>query len=158
MKVNWKELLTCIAIPVLTGLLAGFLTRNGVEIFATVQKPPLSPPAWLFPVVWTILYVLMGIASYLVLQQGPDRVEVEMAFRTYFWQLFFNFVWPILFFNFQNYLVSLIWLIIMWILILITIFRFYKCNRLAAYIMIPYLLWTTFAGYLNFGIFWLNSL
>ncbi len=156
MKIKWKELLVCIAIPLLIGLLAGVLTRDGTEIFSMVRKPPLSPPAWLFPVVWTILYILMGIASYLVLKQGAGREDVMQALHTYFWQLFFNFVWPILFFNFRWYLIAFVWLAVMWLLILRTILSFYKINRPAAYIMIPYLLWTTFAGYLNFGIYLLN--
>lgn len=156
MKVKWKELIICIAFPLGIGVLAGLLTRNGMEVFASLNKPPLSPPAWLFPVVWTILYILMGISSYLVIQQGEDRKDVEQAIHTYFLQLFFNFVWPVLFFNFGWYLIAFIWLVVMWILILKMIFQFCKINRLSAILMIPYLLWTTFAGYLNFAVYWLN--
>lgn len=118
--------------------------------FETIQKPVLSPPGWLFPIVWTVLYILMGIASYLVLTTESSQHVTLFIYKI---QLFFNFIWPIIFFNLRLYLLAFIWLIILWLLILITAILFYKTNKLA---MLPYLIWVTFAGYLNLSIYLLN--
>lgn len=155
MKIQWKKLIVCIAIPLAVGGISGFLTRESFKNFAILNKPPFSPPGWLFPVVWTILYVLMGIASYLVLSaEKPFRVRT--ALTVYGVQLAFNFLWSIIFFNFELYLFAFVWLVLLWILILITTVLFYRISKPAGYLLIPYLLWVTFAGYLNFGIFLLN--
>ena len=125
-----------------------------METFEMVNKPPLSPPGWLFPVVWTILYVLMGIASYLVLTSGkPD----DIALKAYGIQLAVNFMWPILFFNLNLYLFSFIWLVALWLLVYQTIRLFWSASKTAGALMNPYLLWITFAGYLNLGIYFLNN-
>ena len=154
LKFQWKKLVVCLLLPLAVGGLAAFLTRNSMDLFAMVKKPPLSPPGWLFPVVWTILYLLMGFASYLVLvAEKPGRT----AWKFYLAQLAFNFVWPILFFHLQMYLLSFVWLLLLWILILVTILWFTRFSRLAVYLLIPYLLWVTFAGYLNLGIYILNQ-
>lgn len=154
MKFQWKKLVVCLLLPLAVGGLAAFLTRNSMDLFAMVKKPPLSPPGWLFPVVWTILYLLMGFASYLVpVAEKPGRT----AWKFYLAQLAFNFVWPILFFHLQMYLLSFVWLLLLWILILVTILWFTRSSRLAGYLLIPYLLWVTFAGYLNLGIYILNQ-
>lgn len=121
--------------------------------FETIQKPVLSPPGWLFPIVWTVLYILMGIASYLVLTTESSQRVTLFIYKI---QLFFNFIWPIIFFNLRLYLLAFIWLIILWLLILITAILFYKTNKLAGYLMLPYLIWVTFAGYLNLSIYLLN--
>lgn len=154
MKFQWKKLVVCLLLPLAVGGLAAFLTRNSMDLFAMVKKPPLSPPGWLFPVVWTILYLLMGFASYLVLvAEKPGRT----AWKFYLAQLAFNFFWPILFFHLQMYLLSFVWLLLLWMLILVTILWFTRSSRLAGYLLIPYLLWVTFAGYLNVGIYILNQ-
>ena len=154
LKFQWKKLVVCLLLPLAVGGLVAFLTRNSMDLFAMVKKPPLSPPGWLFPVVWTILYLLMGFASYLVLvAEKPGRT----AWKFYLAQLAFNFVWPILFFHLQMYLLSFVWLLLLWILILVTILWFTRFSRLAGYLLIPYLLWVTFAGYLNLGIYILNQ-
>ena len=155
MKIQWKELIICIAIPLTVGALASFLTSDNMQIFAMVQKPPLSPPAWLFPVVWTILYVLMGISSYLVYESEKSR-KVTTALKVYGLQLIFNFWWSIIFFNLGNYLFAFIWLVALWLLILLTSKLFDRISEIAGSLMLPYLLWVTFAGYLNFGIYLLN--
>lgn len=153
MKIQWKKLILCIAIPLAAGALAGLLTRNSMETFQSLNKPALSPPGWLFPVVWTILYILMGIASYLVLVSGkPNR----SALSVYGIQLIFNFFWSIIFFNFEAYLFSFVWLIILWVLILATMILFFRVSEPAGYLLLPYLLWVTFAGYLNLYIYLLN--
>lgn len=153
MKIEWKKLIICIAIPLAVGGLSAFLTQDSMEAFGALNKPPLSPPGWLFPVVWTILYVLMGIASYLVLtSQKPNRT----ALTAYAVQLAFNFTWSIIFFNLELYLFAFIWLVLLWLLILLTTVLFYNISKPAGYLMIPYLLWVTFAGYLNLAIYLLN--
>ena len=156
MKINKRLLFICIAIPLIVGIVAALLTTNSMEVFGAVRKPPLAPPSWLFPVVWTILYVLMGISSYLVLTSGAAREEIEGAIRIYAYQLVVNFLWPTFFFNLGWYLFSFVWLVLLWVLVLLMILRFKEINKLAAYLNIPYLVWLTFAGYLNIGVWLLN--
>ena len=147
-----------VLIPIGVGTLAGVLSMGGMEKFATLNKPPLSPPAWLFPVAWTILYTLMGISSYLIYtsEEPKDSNLKSQALSTYGYQLLVNFLWPVFFFNFQWYLFSFLWLVFLWILVLIMILEFRKIDPLAALLNIPYLLWLTFAAYLNLGVWLLN--
>ena len=156
MKSKKVTFIICVAIPLIVGAASAFLSGGGMDIFEKVIKPPLSPPGWLFPVVWTILYVLMGVASYLVYTSGKNSKDIMLALTMYGYQLAVNFFWSIFFFNFELYLFSFFWLILLWILILVTILLFYQISKSAAYLMIPYLIWVTFAGYLNFGIWLLN--
>lgn len=156
MKINKRLLLICIAIPLIVGIVAALLTRNSMEVFVTVEKPPLAPPAWLFSVAWTILYILMGISSYIILTSDASREEIESAIKIYTYQLIVNFLWPTFFFNFGWYLFSFLWLIFLWILVFIMIRKFYEINKVAAYLNVPYIVWLTFAGYLNAGIWLLN--
>ena len=164
MKLHWKSFLLAILIPLAVGGLSALLTRGSLMSFSNLQQPPLSPPGWLFPVVWTILYILMGVASYLALIATPagtggmalDDPATYPALRAYGAQLFFNFGWSLIFFNLERYLLAFFWLVILWVLILITIILFGQRSRTAALLMLPYLAWVTFAGYLNFGIWWLN--
>ena len=158
MKVNKRLLFICIAIPLIVGGVSALLTQNSMEVFESVVQPPLSPPAWLFPVVWTILYVLMGISSYLILTSDTSREEIDQAIRLYGYQLLVNFLWPTFFFNFKWYFFSILWLILLWVLVFLMIRRFLGINKVAGYINIPYLVWLTFALYLNIGIWWLNRL
>lgn len=156
MKLNKKLLAKCIAIPLLVGIAASLITMGGMKAFEALNQPPLSPPMWLFPVAWTILYVLMGVASYLVYTSGADQKQVDEAIGVYAAQLLVNFLWPTFFFNFQWYLFSFLWLLLLWVLVFITMKRFYDISKLAGYLMLPYLVWLTFAAYLNFGVWWLN--
>lgn len=153
MKSNLKKFLFCISIPLLTGALSGYLAKNSADLFSTLNKPPLSPPGWIFPIVWSLLYLMMGIASYLVLTSGQPN---QQALLWYAVQLALNFLWPILFFNLELYFLSFILLVLLWWSILKTIELFYEISKPAAYLLIPYLLWVTFAGYLNFTIALLN--
>lgn len=153
MKIQWKKLIVCLAIPLAVGGLSAFLTRSSMETFQSINKPALSPPGWLFPVVWTILYILMGIASYMVLTSGKPN---HAALTVYGIQLAFNFLWSIIFFNLGQYLFAFIWLELLWLLILATFILFYKISKPAGYLILPYLLWVTFAGYLNYSIYLLN--
>lgn len=153
MKIQWKNLITAISLPLAVGALSAWITKGGMASFELINKPALTPPGWLFPVVWTILYVCMGIASYLVVQSGQSN---QTALALYALQLGFNFFWSIWFFHFEWYLFSFIWLIALWILILLTTIAFYRIRHAAGYLMLPYLLWVSFAGYLNWMIFRLN--
>lgn len=157
MKINNKKgLIKSIAIPLALGGVSAFLTRGSMEVFEKLNQPPLSPPGWLFPVAWTILYVLMGIASYMVMEAKADPDKIAGAMTVYIWQLVVNFLWPTFFFNFGWYLFSFIWLVLLWFLVLITTLRFYNVSKAAGLLMVPYLLWTTFACYLNLGVWYLN--
>lgn len=156
MKLNKQLLFICIAIPLMVGGVSALLTQNSMQVFYMVEKPPLAPPAWLFPVVWTILYTLMGISSYLIVVSDAGFEEKAEAIRLYAYQLIVNFLWSTFFFNFRWYLFSFLWLLLLWILVFFMIRKFHTISKLAAYINIPYLLWITFAGYLNIGIWWLN--
>lgn len=153
MKVNWKKLLICLAIPLGVGGLAALLTGGGMGAYSQFNQPPLSPPGWLFPVVWTALYLLMGYASYRVLVSGKPY---ETAGKFYFAQLAVNFLWPLIFFGLQWYWVAFLVLLVLWMLIFLTIREFSKIDEFAGNLLLPYILWVTFAGYLNFGVALLN--
>ena len=156
MRINKRLLFICIAIPVIVGVIAGLLTKNSMEMFQMIAQPPLSPPGWLFPVVWTILYVLMGISSYLIVASDAAPEEKSDAIRLYAYQLLVNFLWPTFFFNFQWYFFSIIWLLLLWVLVFLMIRKFADISKFAAYMNVPYLIWLTFAAYLNIGVWWLN--
>ena len=156
MKAKWKQLIIAILIPLAVGGISAFITRGSMEAFGALAQPPLSPPAWLFPVVWTILYVLMGISSYLIYKSKAPASDKFIGLGLYGFQLFFNFFWSIIFFNLEKYLFALVWLIALWILIIMTILVFRTISKSAAWLLVPYALWVTFAGYLNLGIYLLN--
>ena len=124
--------------------------------YQTMAKPPLSPPGWLFPVVWTALYALMGYASYLVATSAAPKEQIRKALVLYGLQLAANFLWPILFFSLEAYFLAFIWLVALWVLILLTMRAFYRIETRAGDLLLPYLLWVTFAAYLNFGVWLLN--
>lgn len=145
-----------ILIPLAVGGLSALLTRDGMRLFALMRKPPLAPPAWVFPAAWTALYIMMGVASYLVYASGASRVRRERALTFYALQLGMNFFWSIVFFSLEMYLTAFIWLVGMWMLILICTVLFWHIDRRAGRLMLPYLAWVAFAGYLNMGIFLLN--
>ena len=121
-----------------------------------LQKPPLSPPGIVFPIVWGILYALMGIGAARI-YLAPESRERTRSLLLYFVQLMFNFFWSIIFFNFQRFGFALIWLLVLWVLILRMILAFRRVDKTAALLQIPYLLWVTFAAYLNFGVWRLNG-
>lgn len=155
MIIMWKKLLWCLAIPLGVGGASALLTSGNMQMFEEINKPPLSPPGWLFPVVWTILYLSMGVALYLVVMAKDTKSNLP-AYISFGVQLFFNFFWSIIFFNARAYLFAFIWLVLLWVEIIVNIFFFYKVNKTAGKILIPYLIWVTFAGYLNLGIYLLN--
>lgn len=156
MQADKKLLVKCIAIPLLVGAVSAWITMDAMKEFANLNQPPLSPPGWLFPVVWTILYILMGVSVYLVIKAGANESGESKALTIYVYQLVVNFLWPTFFFNLQWYLFSFLWLVLLWGLVLVMILSFYRISKVAAYLQIPYLIWLTFAGYLNLGIWLLN--
>ena len=156
MKPNLKKLFLCIAIPLLVGGIAGLLTRTGTQAYASMIKPPFSPPAIVFPIVWTILYTLMGISSYLIWTNAKESATSSGAKNLYFYQLVVNFLWSFFFFNFQWYFFSFLWILLLWGFVAAMIKAFSSVSKFAAYINIPYLIWLTFAAYLNLGVWWLN--
>ena len=156
-KSDKKRLALCVAIPLVTGILSAFATKNRMADFDLVAKPPLSPPGWVFPVVWTVLYILMGVASYLVLSSSAYKTKIDKALMLYGVQLAVNFFWSIIFFNLGEYLFSFVCLVLLLFLVVYTAKLFFDCNKTACYLLIPYILWIVFAGYLNFGIFVLNK-
>ena len=155
-NIKWKPLLIALALPLAVGGFSAFLTRDGMKAFAALKQPPLSPPAWLFPVVWTILYLMMGLASYLVWVSGVSPRRRDRALTVYGLSLAANFLWPILFFTVQAWLGALILLLALWILVGITALLFGAIDPRAGKLMVPYLLWLTFAAYLNLGVWLLN--
>lgn len=154
-KNGTKKLTASIAIGLGTGLFSVLLTLGNFKAYSALLQPPLAPPGWLFPVVWTILYILMGVSAYLVYE--CDTKEKYIGLAVYVLQLIFNFLWLIIFFNIRNLLFAFVWLVFLWILVLAMTISFYKVNKTAGLLQIPYLLWVTFAGYLNIALYILNK-
>ena len=154
MKVkNKSTLIIAIQIPIAVGTFSALFSGN-MQIYSSINKPALSPPGILFPIVWTILYILMGISSYIIYES--DDPNKESALYTYALQLFFNFFWSIIFFRFHLFFTAFVWLLALIFLIIKIIRQFCRIKPTAAYLQIPYLLWCVFASYLNFMIFRLN--
>lgn len=152
-----KNVLLSVVIALAVGGLSALLTSGNMDLYSEIIKPPLAPPSALFPIVWTALYILMGISAAIIYNEKdakPD--EVKSALTVYGINLFLNFFWSIIFFNMRAFLLSFIWLVVLWIIILAMIIKFYKIKPIAGILQIPYLLWVTFAGYLNLAIFLLN--
>ena len=151
-----KTYVRWIAICEAVGFLAGILTRQGTKIYAqTAIKPPLTPPGWLFPVVWIVLYALMGIGAARI-TLAPSSAGRSRGLNLMVTQLVVNFFWPLLFFNAGVYGFALLWLLLLWGLVLWMILVWRKVEPLAAWLQIPYLLWLSFAVYLNAGVWYLN--
>lgn len=156
MKKEIKTYIVAIIIPLLVGGLSALLTMGSMDIYSSIIRPPLSPPAIVFPIVWTVLYILMGISSAMIYNSDATEGEKKNALTVYAIQLIINFFWSIIFFNLRAYLFSFILLVVLWILVLVMILKFAKINKTAAILQIPYLLWLTFAGYLSLMIYILN--
>jgi len=152
--INWKSLTANLAISLGTGIFSALITRNSMDTYKNLNLPKLAPPSILFPIVWTILFILMGISAYIIYESNSD--QKQNALTIYGIQLLVNFIWPILFFNLELYLFSFVWIILLWLLIILMINSFKKISNVAAYLQIPYLLWVTFASYLNFMIYYNN--
>ena len=151
------KLIISIAIPLIGGFLSGFLAmRNIAEFYSKVAKPSFSPPAWVFAPAWTILYILMGIAAFLIWEKGLNTAGVIPALVIFLTQLALNISWTTIFFGLQSIAGGLIVIIILWIAIMITIVLFWRLNKIAGLLLVPYLLWVTFATALNYFVMRLN--
>lgn len=153
---NWKRTLCWVALAEGVGALSGLLSRKGMQVYMhTVNKPPFTPPGWVFPIAWGILYALMGIGASRIAARGETRGR-SRALNIFIAQLIVNFFWSLFFFNLQAYRFSFWWLVLLWILAAAMIFSFEKVDALSAWLQLPYLIWLTFAGYLNLGVSLLN--
>ena len=155
MNVNYFKLIFSIVICQLAGIIGSFFTVSSVSTwYVTLNKPFFNPPSWLFGPVWITLYFLMGISLYLI--WNNDDKDTKSAQIVFFIQLGLNTLWSLLFFGLKSPLLAFIEIIILWLFIVLTIFFFYQKSKTASYLLIPYLLWVSFASVLNFSIFYLN--
>lgn len=152
-KINFKRLIISLLIPLTVGGISSLISMPFMDYGKLIQ-PPLAPPGWLFPVVWTILYILMGISFYIILE--TDNYDKDSSYVVYFFQLIVNGLWSIFFFAFKWRLFSVIWLLLLIVLVISMITKFYKIKKVSGLLQIPYLLWCIFALYLNIGIYILN--
>jgi len=153
-----RPYIVSVAIALGVGLLSALITKGDMAIYEEVVTPPLAPPALLFPIVWTVLYVLMGIsAARIYVKKSESPKEAKDALAVYAMSLIVNFTWSIIFFSLQAFLVAFVWLLLLLALIIATIVRYKPIDTLAAYLQIPYAVWVAFAGYLNLAIFILNA-
>ena len=155
-EVKIKPLIISILVTLGVGFLGGFVGRAYFSDYLKLNKPIFSPPSFIFPVVWTILYILMAIAVYRVYMKKYSGINVTKAIKLYTLQLFLNFLWPVLFFRFRLYGLAFLELLFLLVFILFTTFEFYKIDKLAAFLMIPYIIWVSFAGVLNYAIWMMN--
>ncbi len=156
-KKNIIALIVCIVIPQLIGMLGAVFTFSALSLwYEPLVKPALNPPAWIFGPVWTVLYMLMGVAAFLVWKKGYALLHVKIALVLFIIQLALNALWSVLFFGLHNPGMAFAEIIMLWIAILFTLLHFYKISRTAAYLLIPYILWVSFAGYLSYSIWVIN--
>ncbi len=156
-NIDFKKLGASCAISLGVGALSGLISMSGMKNFESAQKPPLTPPSWLFPVVWTILFLLMGVSAYIIYTNHyADRETKNKALGVYAAQLAVNFFWSIIFFNLSAYLFAFVWILLLLALIVIMTKMFYDISPLAGYLQIPYIIWTAFATYLTLGVFIVN--
>ncbi len=152
--VNLRKLIPCLLIPIFVGLIAQLFTRNSKELYLSLQKPPLSPPAIIFPFVWTCLYILLGLASYYIEESGI--CDKKRPRQLYGGTLLLNLLWPIVFFALEWYAFACVIIIAMVVLAAITVYFYYNCDKNAAYVFLPYVVWVLYATYLNIGVAVLN--
>ena len=160
-RINILKFIISIIIPLAVGTLSSFITKDAMMSFNAMKKPPLAPPGILFPIVWSILYVLMGISSYLIYEFDDKNDTAKLKLKNecltlYVIQLILNFFWSILFFRLKLYYIALVWLVILWILVFALIIKSKKINTIASHLLIPYIIWMAFAAYLNIMIALLN--
>ncbi len=148
-KCKISDLLIFILSAELVGVLSSLFAGNIGEAYQTLEKPPLSPPAIVFPIVWTILYALMGISACIIYGSNAEKKQKDSALRTYRIQLLVNFLWSIVYFRFQALWTSVIVITALLVLIVVMIVKFYRIDKTAAFLNIPYLVWVLFASYLN---------
>jgi len=151
------KLITALGVTLITGFIGTFFTAEPVTTWYTkLNKPYWTPPDWAFGPIWTIIYILIGIAAYLIWKNGLERKDVKIALLVFALQLILNLLWSVLFFGFKSIYGGLIEIIILWITILINLILFYRISKFAGILFLPYLVWVTIASYLNYFIYILN--
>lgn len=146
-----------IFLPLFAGTIGSAFTFTGIDSwYSVLNKPGFNPPNWIFGPVWTTLYILMGISLYLIWSKGLKDKYIKKSFKIFIIQLIFNSLWSVVFFGMQSPGLALFIIIVLWSLILTLIIRFYRINKLAAFLLIPYILWVSFASVLNYSIWTLN--
>lgn len=153
---NWKTLLLCLAVPLAAGGIGALLAGGFGESYGAMYKPLLSPPGWVFPVVWTVLYLLMGYAGWLVLTSDASEPRRRRALTAFGVQLLLNMLWPLLFFRLGWYGFAFVWLLLLILAVLLCLLLFRYIVKRAGDLLVPYLLWLFFAAYLNLGAAILN--
>lgn len=157
-----KKYIYCILVPLLVGVLSSMLSKviSGMDMssyYNELIKPAFAPPGIIFPIVWTILYILMGTSSYIILSQKKHEYKIKDAMFYYWLQLALNFFWSILFFGFQLRLTALIDLVLLLITVLVMVYKFYKIKPIASYLNIPYIFWLIYALILNYYAWFINK-
>ena len=152
--IKLKSLIISLVLSLGVGGLASLATRDSMDVYQYINLPPFAPPSSLFPIVWTILYILMGISAYGVYES--ESKYKSSALSLYGIQLIVNFIWPLLFFNGRMFSAAFVCLMILWLLVIFMIIQFYKVKPWTAWLQIPYLIWLTFAAFLNWNVFILN--
>lgn len=154
---DWVKLVICIAVCLGAGMIGSLFTQQSVSSwYTTLQKPAFSPPNWLFAPVWTLLYILMGIAVFMVWHKGLKQSQIKQSIIIFIIQLVLNVAWSFSFFGLRSPLAGLFVIVLLWIAILLTIISFFRVSRTAAYLLIPYILWVSFATILNSSLYMLN--
>ena len=157
-KIKILPLIALTLLPVLGSGLIYYLTKDGINVYSTLEKPIFSPPPFIFMIVWPILYILMGLASYRIYMLRDQGENIGSALFFYIVQLLLNYLWPILFFSLRLYGVSFIELVILLIFIVITFIEFFKLDKISGILLIPYIIWVAFAGVLNFFLWMKNEM
>ena len=155
-EIKWRLLIPAVLLPLAVGGLAALLTGSAMESYSLAETPPLSPPGWVFPTAWTLLYMLMGTASYIVAVSAASKERRDRALSFYLLQLAVNFAWPVIFFKLSAYGAAFFWLLLLLLLVLFTQLLFRHINKTAGALLLPYMIWLLFALYLNLGVWVLN--
>jgi len=156
-KTDYKKLAAAVLVCLFAGFIGSFFTISSIPTwYATIQKPAFNPPNWVFGPVWTTLYILMGISAYLVWMKGWDKKEVRSALAIFAVQLVLNTLWSIIFFGAKELFLAFVEIAFLWTAIVVTIFLFRRISRNAALLLVPYLLWVSFAAFLNYSVWQLN--
>lgn len=158
-NIKFVPLVLNILIPILGGFLVSYINRNAINYYSTtVKKHFFTPPSIVFIIVWSILYLLMGIAAYRIYIRNKVNNDDNGAYFFYLIQLILNFMWSFIFFTFRLYGISFIWIIILFVFVIITFIKFIKIDKIAGLLLVPYMLWLVFAGFLNFFIWVFNEM
>ena len=155
-NIKIKQLIPSLLLPLAVGALAAFLTKDAIAVFRSVAQPPLSSPTWLFPIVWTLLYLMMGLASYYVWTAPVSPARKDRALSLYLFSLGLNFLWPLVFFGLELFAAAFFLLLLLWGTVALCTLMFWYISDAAGKLMLPYLVWLSFAAYLNMGVWLLN--